>query len=86
MDMRIKLNKWGNSWAVRLPGTYLKELGISQNEIVDLSLEKDKIVLKKVNAGIGGKYKLADLLSSVKPASLHGEVWSDTNPSGNEQW
>lgn len=84
--MHIKLNKWGNSWAVRLPGAYLKELGIHQDEIVDLSLEKDKIVLKKVHPGIGGKYKLADLLSGVKPAALHGEVWSDTSPSGHEQW
>jgi antitoxin component of MazEF toxin-antitoxin module len=86
MLMRIKLNKWGNSWAIRLPANYLKELDIDPNQGIDLKLEGDRIVIKKTSSPYKGKYSLEELLEGINPPQKHGEIWDDSDPVGKEIW
>jgi len=45
--MTATITKWGNSRGIRLPKPYLENLGIKENDSVDISLEGNAIVIKK---------------------------------------
>jgi len=45
--MQTTIVKWGNSKGIRIPKVFLQNMEISENDIVDVTLEKDKIVIKK---------------------------------------
>lgn len=77
--MRTNLTKWGNSMAVRVPKTYIDQLGIGQEGEVEITLEKDRIILKKP------QYKLAELLKRVKTKNIHPETYTGDS-KGNEIW
>ena len=79
MPMDCKLNKWGNSYAVRIPQSLLKELGIQENDLLDISLQKGQIVLKKKNP-----YSLKEMLKNITPDNLHSDSWPDYYPVGKE--
>jgi antitoxin MazE len=42
--MRIKIQKWGNSLAVRIPKAIAVESKIRQGSAVDLTLERGRVV------------------------------------------
>jgi len=80
--MQTKIKKWGNSLALRIPKSFAVDANLRQNELVDLSIDKEKIIITP----IGGKeYSLDELLESVSESNLHGEF--DTGaPVGKEIW
>jgi len=45
--MRTTIVKWGNSQGIRIPKTFLQNMQISENDPVDIVLEKEKIIIKK---------------------------------------
>jgi antitoxin MazE len=47
--MQTAIVKWGNSQGIRLPKAFLKNIDISENETVDVILQNDAIVIKKIN-------------------------------------
>ncbi len=80
--MQTKIKKWGNSLALRIPKSFALDANLRQNELVDLSIDKEKIIITP----IGGKeYSLDELLESVSESNLHSEF--DTGaPVGKEIW
>ncbi len=77
--MRVSIQKWGNSAAIRLPAALLNQIGAS----IGNALEIDPAFLKVAKP----KYKLADLLAQCDknappPADL--AAWENTTPVGNE--
>jgi antitoxin MazE len=80
--MQTKIKKWGNSLALRIPKSFALDANLRQNELVDLSIDKEKIIITP----IGGKeYSLDELLESVSESNFHGEF--DTGaPVGKEIW
>ena len=80
--MKTKIKKWGNSLALRIPKSFALNANLSQNELVDLSIDKERIVITP----IGNKeYSLDELLERVDENNLHGEF--DTGSSeGKEIW
>ena len=44
----LRVQKWGNSQGIRLPKKILKDLGIDINDKIEISLNGEKIILKKV--------------------------------------
>lgn len=46
--MTIKLKKWGNSLAIRLPGKYLKQVKFTENENLEIEIVNNQIVLKSI--------------------------------------
>ncbi len=81
--MKVKIQKWGNSLAVRIPKSYALQTEIEQNSVVDLSVLEGSIIVKPDKRK--PKFTLEELLESVSEENLHGEI--DTGePVGKEVW
>ena len=80
--MQAKIQKWGNSHAVRIPKLLVKEARLSYGSPIELSMEEEKIVIEpRENPAIS----LEALLKGVSKHNLHGET--DTGkPVGREAW
>ena len=46
--MQTTVVKWGNSHGIRLPKAFLQNMNIMENDSVNISLEDEKIVIKKI--------------------------------------
>ncbi len=43
--MKTTVQKWGNSYAVRIPKSFIKEVGLEYRTDVELTLEDGKLVI-----------------------------------------
>jgi antitoxin MazE len=79
--MHIQVGKWGNSLAVRIPGTYAKELELEEGVELEVTRVEDGMLLRPRKR----KYTLKELLKQVTPENIHGETdWGP--PRGREAW
>ncbi len=80
--METRVQKWGNSLALRIPKPLANQVGIDENSPVSLTLRGEELVIVPVTPP---PLKLSDLLAQVTEHNLHGEV--DTGPEvGRESW
>jgi antitoxin MazE len=80
--MRRRVQRWGNSLALRIPKAFLAETNLDEGSEVDLSLEEGRLIVKPVSAPA---YSLDDMLNGISPENLHGET--DTGQrTGHEVW
>jgi len=80
--MKTRVQKWGNSLALRIPKSFADDVGLQKGTSVDVSLADGKIVVTPVTKA---KLTLEQLLSKVTKENLHHEV--DTGSAvGNETW
>jgi antitoxin MazE len=80
--MRSKIQKWGNSLALRIPKPFAVEAGMDKDTPVEISLKQGKLVISRV---IADEYSLTELLSGVTPENTHREV-DFGDPTGKEIW
>ena len=80
--MQTKIQKWGNSLAVRIPKLFVKEAHLAYGTAVDLSVADGKIV---IDPRAAPEYRLEDLLKGVTRRNLHAEV-ATGNAVGREVW
>ncbi len=79
--MKIRVQRWGNSLAVRIPKSFARQIGIEENSPVDLAVIGERLVLEPSRQ----PPRLEDLLAGVTDENLHHEVdWG--MPAGNEAW
>lgn len=80
--MLTKVQKWGNSLAVRIPKALAEEAGLERGKQVDLRYEDGELRIRRRRRK---RYDLDELLASVPDDYDEGE-W-DTGPAvGNEVW
>jgi antitoxin MazE len=80
--MLTKIQKWGNSLALRIPKSFALDAQIENESLVEISLVDGQLVIKPVSTP---KWTLKQLLAEVTPDNLHHEI--DTGqPAGNEAW
>ena len=80
--MRTRIQKWGNSLALRIPQAFAKEARVERGSEVDLSLVEGKLVIAPLPEV---PITLAGLLEGIADSNLHGEV--DSGPAvGKEAW
>jgi len=80
--MRSRIQKWGNSLALRIPKSFATEVGLQRETSVEVSLSNGKLIITPVAKP---KPTLKQLLAKVTKENLHHEM--DTGPStGNETW
>ena len=80
--MRIKVQKWGNSLAVRIPKAIAAEAAVTQNTVVEISVDKKRVVLKRAK---GTRLRLRDLVKGITKENMHSEFeWGV--PVGKEIW
>ena len=79
--MRTRVQKWGNSLAVRIPKPFAEGAGLRPKSEVEVSLENGEVRLTPVRP----QWKLRQLLSEVSKKNLHSEF--DSGPAvGREAW
>jgi antitoxin MazE len=80
--MKTRVQKWGNSLALRIPKSFAAEVGLDPNSSVEMSLRDGKLVVVPSEKS---KFTLKQLLARVTEENLHHEV--DTGPAvGGEVW
>ena len=80
--MRTRVQKWGNSLALRIPKLLADEVGLRKGTSVEISLADGKIVITPVTRQ---ELTLEQLLAGVTGENLHPEI--DAGPAvGNETW
>ena len=87
--MQTTVVKWGNSHGIRLPKAFLQNIQVFENDPVDVILENEKIVIKKINNNVHKttKQRLIDFYGEAykQHASSQSEInWG--KPVGNEKW
>ncbi|HEY3230401.1 MAG TPA: AbrB/MazE/SpoVT family DNA-binding domain-containing protein [Roseiflexaceae bacterium] len=80
--MRTRIQKWGNSLAVRIPKSFAVEVGIDQDSDVELTLVEGKLVVIPMPSE---PLTLDMLLAGITDQNIHQELDSGT-PVGNETW
>ncbi len=80
--MRVKVQKWGNSIALRIPKSFANQTSIKSGSSVDLSINDGKLIIEPLTQD---NYDLKTLLSEIKETNLHKEYLSDI-PKGKELW
>jgi antitoxin MazE len=80
--METRVQKWGNSLALRIPKPLADEIGLKDNSPVQLSLHDRQLVVVPM---LKPAFSLEALLAQVTEANRHGEV--STGPAlGGEAW
>ena len=80
--MKTRVQKWGNSLALRIPKSFAAEAGLRADGPVELSLVDGRLVVQPMPEA---PPTLEELLRGVTDQNLHGE-W-DTGPAvGREVW
>jgi antitoxin MazE len=69
--MKTKIQKWGNSLAVRIPSAFARETRLDCGASVQLSVEKGAIVITPQGEN---EYDLEQLLKGVKKTNIHDEI------------
>lgn len=84
----MHLHKWGNSLGVRVPAQYIKQLNLSESDLLEmvLDLEGESLIIRRKLVVRRKKYNLKDMLSKIKPEQLTKEIWEEDSLRGNEVW
>jgi len=89
--MQTTVVKWGNSQGIRLPKAFLQDIKISANDPVDIRIENEKIIIKKIDKKSHKtvKQRLTDFYGKnyMKQTSANANKEIDWGqPIGNEIW
>lgn len=80
--MRVRVRKWGNSLALRIPKPFAEDTAVREGTTLDVSISEGRIVAIPVRRK---KVTLKQLLGRITDRNLHTEV--DTGPRvGRESW
>jgi antitoxin MazE len=82
MQNEATISKWGNSLAVRIPQSIVKQAHLNEGDSLALTIESDgAIILRSTRR----KYELSELVSQITPKNRHRETdWGV--PQGKESW
>ena len=80
--MQSKVQRWGNSLAVRIPKAYAKGAGLEADSPVEISVSEGDLVISPVKTRT---FTLKQLLAGITDENLHEEV-TTSGPLGNEVW
>lgn len=80
--MKARIQKWGNSLALRIPRSIAIDAGFAEQTMVDITLEQGVVMVTRTAQT---EYTLDELLQNVSSTNIHAE--SDLGaPEGNEVW
>jgi antitoxin MazE len=80
--METRIQKWGNSLALRIPKSLADQMGLGNHSRVEVTLRDNQLVIVPT---IEPAFTLEQLLAGIRADNLHGEV--DTGlAAGSEAW
>jgi antitoxin MazE len=71
--MKVKIAKWGNSLAVRLPKALAEEADLRPDTEVDVTVQAGEVRVKRVRR----RFTLEDMIAAIKPG---------TKPTPSVEW
>lgn len=74
--MRSKIQRWGNSLAVRVPKAFALDIGIEEDTAIEISVRERGLVISRIEPG---SFTLDQLLAQITDDNLHPEV--ETGPA-----
>jgi antitoxin MazE len=80
--MHVRVQKWGNSLALRIPKPLAKDAEVTEGTVLNLAVSEGKVVATPVEQK---KISLSELLAKVNKKTLHEEV-DFGRPAGREAW
>ena len=80
--MEVRIQKWGNSFGIRIPSSILKSLDIKDNDLLTIEEKDEKIVITKSKKN---KISLVKRFNEYKGEDLTGSFSWD-KPVGKEIW
>jgi len=80
--MQSRVQKWGNSLALRIPKSFATEIGLADETPVEISLVEGKLVISPLPLPA---YSLEALIAGITPENLHREQETGVS-QGNEAW
>ena len=80
--MQVRVQKWGNSLAVRIPKPLAEDAEVKEGTVLNLAVSEGKVIAVPVRKK---KFSLKQMLAQVKRKNLHAEVDSGS-PVGREIW
>ena len=80
--MKARIQKWGNSLAVRIPKAVCHQVKLEENSMVELTVEEEKLVISKVVP----RLSLEEMVALITPENQHELVFADDAPVGKEFW
>jgi antitoxin MazE len=68
--MRVQIQKWGNSLALRIPKAFVHEINLCQGAAVDIGIKESCIIVKPLTEK---KFSLKSLLAGANKSNTHKE-------------
>lgn len=80
--MIAKVQKWGNSLALRIPRAFAVNAQLANDSLVEINLEDGRLIITPV---VAPRWTLEELLAGINESNLHAEI--ETGEAlGNEAW
>lgn len=77
--METTISRWGNSFGVRIPQAFVKQIGLEDGMALAMDIEGDSIIIRPI------QYSLDEMLKRITPDNIHSEV--GVGPTkGKEAW
>lgn len=76
----LRLQKWGNSAAVRLPSSLLKQLNLKVGDVLETEIRDGELVVRASR-----RYRLSDLLAEMDGEPARVEGWEEMPDAGREE-
>ncbi len=81
MVIRATLQKWGNSYGIRVRKVVAEQLNLCAGSQIDINVTGGKMVVTPACA----EYSLDELVKRINDSNIHGEVLTG-GPAGAEIW
>lgn len=82
MASQTKVQKWGNSYGVRIPRDVARHLGVEPGSPLNVEMEDGALILRTPKQD---KSELDTLVAQITPDNRHEEIdWGE--PRGQEIW
>ncbi len=80
--MKTRIQRWGNSLALRIPKSFASEAGIQKETPIELSVSDGKLIITPL---VEPNFTLKQMLAKINKDNLHHEI--ETGKAiGNEAW
>jgi len=80
--MKTRIQKWGNSLALRIPKPFAEEARLAEDSTVDITIRNGKLVVVAIEES---EETLDSLVAQITPENRHGETHMEKSV-GNEVW
>ena len=80
--MRTRIQKWGNSLAVRIPRPFAQDIQFTENLPVEITVRSGKLVVEPI---VQSELLLSELVAAITPRNRHKETGTGESV-GIEVW